>query len=44
MLQNIMDNKNSSDNVLSGIYLTSRFALYRVIESKLINLVTDVEP
>lgn len=44
MYSNLDQNKNAPDSTLSGIYLTGRYALYKVIESKLINLVTDTEP
>jgi hypothetical protein len=44
MHSNLEQNKNSPDSTLSGIYLAGRYALYKVIESKLINLVTDTEP
>lgn len=38
----LSDNKNSPDNIISGIYLMSRYSLYKIVEAKLINLVTDI--
>ena len=44
MNSNLEENKNAPDNVLSGIYLTTRYSLFKEVENKVIDLVTNLEP
>ena len=41
---NLRENTKATDNVISALFLSCRYALYKTIESKLVNLVTDCDP